>query len=98
MRTINIKLPIDRVQEMDDRGQLNPSYIGDFVYIHTQKWGAGFDLDIKNPTGKLSYYYTLKVNSELHSKVKSWAKESKLPVSELLGRLFVNYYDKVKSL
>lgn len=88
MKTINIKLPLDIVQELDDRGQLNPHYITDFIMSNIEDIGT-----LDKPVGKLGYYYTLKIADNLHQSIRVIAKEHKLPMNELLGRLFLTTKD-----
>ena len=92
MKTINIKLPISSVQEMDDRGQLNPYYITDFISKNLEHQPED------KPLGRLAFYYALKVTDELHYNISVRAKEEGLAMSEFLGRLFLSLYDEVKSL
>lgn len=87
MKTITIKLPLGVVQEMDDRGQLNPYYITDFINKNLEHLGAG-----DKSVGHLGYYYTLKVKDNLHQQISEIAKQCKLPMNEMLGRLFITHY------
>jgi len=91
MKTINIKLSLPHVQEMDDRGQLNPYYITDFINKH-----IGNEIE-DHPVGRLGYYYALKVDEKLHNTVATRAKKEGLAMGELLGRLFLSYYDGMKA-
>lgn len=92
MKTINIKLPFKAVEEMDDRAQLNPYYITDFISKHLEHQPED------KPVGRLAYYYALKVTDSLHQEINVRAKEEGLAMSEFLGRLFLSLYDEVKSL
>lgn len=87
MKSINIKIPISIGIELDDRAELNPMYLSEFLvtYLNCEE-GA------KQPITELSYNYTFKIDNELHKAVKLKAIEQDLPMNELTGRLLNKYY------
>lgn len=86
LKSINIKIPLTIAQRLDDRGQLNPQYISQFITTFS-------DSEVpKLPISELTYNYTLKVNADLHKKMKIRSIENNLPMNEMLGRLLVKYY------
>ena len=86
MKTITIKINLDQVQELNDRAQLNPSFIGDFItrYLH-----AG---QPRCRSTQLAFTYTLKVSNELHKSLKMAALQKDLTMSEYVRQMFQVYY------
>lgn len=87
MKSINVKIPLTVATELDDRAELNPMYLTEFLvtYLNCEE-GA------KQPITELSYNYTFKIDSELHKAVKLKAIEQDLPMNEFIGRLLNKYY------
>lgn len=92
VKTINVKIPIRTVEELDSRGQLNPQFIGGLLTNLIAYRQQGVELNSEVPVGKLTYYYALKIDDLTHSHFKDYAKEEGLALSELTGRLFNLYY------
>ena len=86
MKTITIKLNLDQAQALDDRAQLNPSFIGDFItrYLH-----AG---QPRSRSTQLTFTYTLKVSNELHKDLKMAALQNDMTMSEYVRQMFQVYY------
>jgi len=86
MKTITIKINLDQAQELDDRAQLNPSFIGDFItrYLH-----AG---QPRCRSTQLPFTYTLKVSNELHKALKMAALQNDMTMSEYVRQMFQVYY------
>lgn len=92
MKTINIKIPLDIAQDLDDRARLNPQWITSFIL---DNW-PHVDLVTDKPVEGLSYNYAFKVEDDLHKLVKLKSVELDLPMNELLGRLLQQYYEVVR--
>ena len=86
MKSLNVKIPLTVGQSLDDRGQLNPQYIKDFVQTYLNS-----PLEDK-PILEFTFNYTLKVDSQLHKDIKIKALNLDLPMNEFLGRLLAQYY------
>ena len=86
MKTITIKINLDQAQELDERAQLNPSFIADFItrYLH-----AGQPLCRST---QLPFTYTLKVTNELHKALKMAALQEEMTMSEYVRQMFQAYY------
>lgn len=87
MKSISIKIPLEVAQHMDDRAQLNPIYLTEFI---TAKLNHADSLD--KPISDLCYNYTFKIDNELHKTIKMKAMEVDLPMNDLVGRLIEKYY------
>ena len=88
MKTINIKIPLDIAQDLDDRARLNPQWLTSFIVVNWKYVGLVAD----KPLEGLTSNYSFKVVDELHKTVKFKAVELDLPMNELLGRLLQQYY------
>ena len=89
MKSLNIKIPLSIAQQLDDRGQLNPNFLENFIeeyMYHSQ--GVTFD----KPLAELPYTYTFKVHDKFHKMLKLEAIERDLAMNELIGRLIAMYY------
>ena len=94
MNSTSIKLPLSVYNEMSERGQLNPTYVRDFIedyYYRGLIDGTLVVHEIKEPTAH--YYFRLHEN--LHSQLQQFAKRCKIPMNELIGRLFDKYYKEL---
>lgn len=87
MKSLNVKIPLSIAQHMDDRAQLNPTYIANFI---TEYIANADNLD--KPISELSYNYTFKIDNDLHKTIKLTALEVNLPMNELVGRLLAKFY------
>lgn len=87
MKCINVKIPLTVATELDDRAELNPMYLTEFLvtYLNCEE-------GVKQPIAELSYNYTFKIDNELHKAVKLKAIEHDLPMNEFIGRLLNKYY------
>jgi hypothetical protein len=86
MKALSIKIPINIAKSMDDRGELNPSWIAGFLIINMRK-------ELENETVRgLCMNYTFKIDSLLHQHVKEIAKTQGLPLSQFVARLLQKYY------
>ena len=92
MKTINIKIPLDIAQDLDDRARLNPEWLTSFILAN---W-PHVDLVMDKPVKGLSSNYAFKVEDDLHKMIKLKAVELDIPMNELLGRLLQQYYKVVK--
>lgn len=92
MKTINIKIPLDIAQDLDDRARLNPQWLTSFIL---DNWPS-VSLVKDKPVEGLSYNYAFKVEDDLHKLVKLKSVELDLPMNELLGRLLQQYYEVVR--
>lgn len=91
MKTLTIKINLDVVQQMDDRGQLNPSFVTDFIQNHLGHAFLG-----ERRTSQLPFTYTFKVPDNLHKAVKMAALQKDLTMSEYVRQMFqVYYYNEV---
>ena len=86
MKTITIKLNLDQAQELEDRGQLNPKFVSEFIthYLH-----AG---QPRYRSTQLPFTYTLKVSNELHKALKMAALQNDMTMSEYVRQMFQVYY------
>ena len=87
MKTITIKINSDQAQELDDRAQLNPTFIGEFIghYLHGMFIG-------EQRSTQLPFTYTLKVSNELHKALKMAALQNDMTMSEYVRQMFQVYY------
>lgn len=88
MKTINIKIPLNIAQDLDDRARLNPQWLTSFILANWEN----VTLVIDKPVEGLSYNYSFKVDDKLHKMVKLKAVELNMPMNELLGRLLQIFY------
>ena len=86
MKTITIKINLDQAQELDDRAQLNPTFIGEFITRHVH------DDFIGGRSTQLPFTYTLKVSNELHKAIKMAALQEDMTMSEYVRQMFQVYY------
>lgn len=87
MKTITIKLNLDQAQELDDRGQLNPPFVGEFITRHLYVPLIG-----ERRSTQLPFTYTLKVSNELHKELKMAALQEDMTMSEYVRQMFQVYY------
>ena len=87
MKTITIKINLDQAQELDDRAQLNPVFIGVFIKRHLHGAFIG-----EKRTTQLPFTYTLKVSNELHKGLKMAALQNDMTMSEYVRQMFQVYY------
>lgn len=88
MKTINIKIPLDIAQDLDDRARLNPQWLTSFIVVN---WSF-VNLVTDKPVEGLTSNYSFKVVDDLHKMIKLKAVELDLPMNELLGRLLQSFY------
>ena len=88
MKTINIKIPLEIAQDMDDRARLNPHWITSFIVTYWSYVSLAKDRPIEG----LTYNYAFKVDNDIHKMVKMKAVEFDMPMNELLGRLIQRFY------
>lgn len=86
LKSLNIKLPMTIMLDMDDRARLNPNWVGHFI-----KRNKHNKLEEK-PIQELTYTYTFKIHPELHKELKLLSIEHNMPMNEYVGRLFDQYY------
>lgn len=87
MKSINIKIPLEVAQRMDDNAQLNPIFLSEFItanIIHADS--------LDKPISDLCYNYTFKIDNKLHKTIKLTALEVDLPMNDLVGRLLAKFY------
>ena len=86
MKTITIKINLNQAEELDDRAQLNPSFIGEFItrYLHAGQPHCR--------STQLPFTYTLKVSNELHKALKMAALQNDMTMSEYVRQMFQVYY------
>lgn len=87
MKTLTIKINLDEAQQLDDRGQLNPTFITAFIQNHLGHAFLG-----ERRTTQLPFTYTFKVSDELHKAVKMAALNDDLTMSEYVRQMFQVYY------
>ena len=88
MKSLSIKIPVKIATLMDDRGELNPSFIAGFLIVNKDKKVPD------SPTTGLTVNYTCKIDSLLHKHVKLKAIDNDLPINEFVARLLEKYYKK----
>jgi len=88
MKTINIKIPLNIAQDLDDNARLNPQWLTSFILAN---WSQ-VSIVIDKPVEGLSYNYSFKVDDKLHKMVKLKAVELDIPMNDLLGRLLQIFY------
>ena len=88
MKTITIKINLNQVQELEDRGQLNPTFIGEFITCYLPH--AAFIGEHRST--QLPFTYTLKVSNELHKALKMTALQNDMTMSEYVRQMFQVYY------
>lgn len=85
MKSLSIKIPIAIAQTLDDRGELNPSFMAEFLLIN-------MDYPVYDKVEGLCYNYTFKIDSALHKMIKLKAIELDLPINDFVARLLNEYY------
>lgn len=87
MKTITIKINLDQAQELDDREQLNPMFVSEFItqYVHGMFIG-------EQRSTQLPFTYTLKVSNELHKALKMAALQKDMTMTEYVRQMFQVYY------
>lgn len=86
MKSLSVKIPVNKAQEMDDNGHFNPSWLTGFLVLNASKKPP------QNALRGLCINYTFKVDNDLHKMVKLQAIENDLPINEFVGRLLEKYY------
>ena len=86
-KSLNIKIPLPILKQLDDKGQLNPNYLEGFIvaHLHTNE-------GLNEPVTELSQNYTFKVDEQLHKAVKLKSIENDTNMNEYVARLLVAYY------
>lgn len=86
MKSLTIKIPLTIAQTLDDRGQLNPPYLQQFIntYIACEP--------PTEPIQELTFNYTFKIDSDIHKSIKLKAIDKGLTMNELVGRLLSKFY------
>ena len=87
MKTITIKINLDQAEELDDRAQLNPTFVSEFITRHLHAAFIG-----EHRSTQLPFTYTLKVSNELHKALKMAALQDDLTMSEYVRQMFKVYY------
>ena len=87
MKTITIKINSDQVQELNDRAQLNPMFVSEFISRHLHDAFIG-----ERRSTQLPFTYTLKVSNELHKALKMAALQNDMTMSEYVRQMFQVYY------
>ena len=87
MKTITIKINSDQVQELNDRAQLNPTFVSEFITRHLNAAFIG-----ERRSTQLPFTYTLKVSNELHKALKMAALQNDMTMSEYVRQMFQVYY------
>lgn len=90
MKSLNIKIPLEVAQLMDNNEQLNPVYITQFIVENYNK-----AINLNQPIGGMCYSYTLKIDDDWHKAIRLQSFELGLPMNEMVGRLFAKYYCEV---
>lgn len=88
MKTLTIKLPLSIAQLMDDRAQLNPAWISDFLSYYGFAREVGDD-DLPRT---MLYTYSFKVDEDLHATIKDEAARQGLSITQYVRRLFEENY------
>ena len=86
MKSISIKVPLSIAQSMDDRGQLNPQWLTQFI--------STFELEELSfqPIKEFTFNYKIKINEKMHKRLKLKAIDQDIALNEYLGRLLVQFY------
>lgn len=87
MKTLTIKINLDDAQQLDDRGELNPTFITNFILSHIGHAFLG-----ERRSSQLPFTYTFKVTDDVHKRVKMAALEDDLTMSEYVRQMFQVYY------
>ena len=87
MKTITIKINLDQAQELNDRAQLNPIFVSNFIKHYVYGMFIG-----EQRSTQLSFTYTLKVSNELHKTLKMAALQKDMTMSEYVRQMFQVYY------
>lgn len=90
MKSLNIKIPLTIAKVMDERAELNPTYITSFVVTNLSRVDSIMDKPIEGMT----FNYTFKVPADLHKIVKLKSVEKGIAMNEIVGRLLSNYYEE----
>lgn len=85
-KSLNIKIPMSVASKMDDRGQLNPEYIENFIKTYIRGFDGGEFVN------EFSIPQTIKVEPFIHRLVKQSALDNNLSMNELVCRLLAKYY------
>jgi hypothetical protein len=85
-KTMNINIPITIAQRMDDRGELNPSSLMDFLENYLSCDCTDVEID------ELTLTYTFKVDEDIHKAVKMKALLSDMTIKSYVGKLLKKFY------
>ena len=89
MKSLSIKMPMAVAQHMDDRAELNPSYISAIISESLQDFKKA-DM----PAG-LYYGYVLKISDDLHKAIKLAATMNDMSISDFVCQLIITRYKEV---
>lgn len=89
MKSLYVKIPKDIAEKMHDLGQINNSYIKGFITANLHKLDG-----MESPVEGLYVNYTMKVESDLHKSIKLKSITLDMTMTDLLARMFSNYYDE----
>ena len=92
MKTLNIKLSLPLAQRLDDMGRLNPDNISNMIVQALVNFGTHPVNLNKYPIEGLTFAYGLKVDAELHRRLKITAIENELNMNDFVGRLLSVYF------
>lgn len=86
-KSLNIKIPLPILKQLDDKGQLNPNYLEGFIVTHLHS-----NKGLNDPVTELTHNYTFKVDKELHKALKLKSIEKGINMNDYVARLLVTYY------
>ena len=93
MKTISVKLPLSIYNELAERGQLNPTYVRNFINNHynMELFRNCYMLSNHEINEPCAHYY-FKIDGIQLDTLQQIAKKLKIPTNVLLGRLFDKHY------
>ena len=86
------------MQQMDDKGQLNPTWVNNFLVIATNEYYNDEFLPFYcEISAKVAYAYTYRADCSVINNVKKATKRMfNIPITTYTEILFILYYDKLE--
>lgn len=97
-KTLTIKIPMPIMQQMDDKGQLNPKWVNNFLIIATNEYFNDEFLPLSyGLSAKVAYTYTYRADCFVINNVKKATQRMfNIPITTYTEILFRLYYDKLE--
>lgn len=97
-KTLSIKIPMSIMQQMDDKAQLNPKWVNNFLVIATNEYYNDEFLPLpRGLYGKVAFTYTFRAECSLINNIKKATERMfNIPITTYTEILLLLYYDKLE--